>query len=74
MEKTIQILPAPAGIVAYLANEDNTATPFPVVCLALVEDADGTHIDYAVAWGNEIELAQNIGELVSIEHGEEITG
>ncbi len=67
MEKIINITTAPAGFVAYLANEDNTATPFPVVGLALVEDSGDTYIDYAVAVGNEIQLAQSIPELVCVE-------
>ncbi len=69
MEKIIQIQAVPSGLYAYLANEDNTATPFPVVCLALVEDADTgeSYIDYAVALGTEIETAQRIPNLVGIE-------
>ncbi len=59
--KILQIIPAPAGLMAHIANEDKTTTAAPVVCLALIEEKGQgcepfRYVDYMVGM-DEIEAA-----------------
>ncbi len=74
MEKIIQIIPAPAGIIAHFANEDGTTWNAPVVCLALIEETNAQtepfyYVDYMVGT-DEIDAASQLDNYVGIQRGD----
>ncbi len=71
--KILQIIPAPAGLMAHIANEDKTTTAAPVVCLALIEEKGQgcepfRYVDYMVGM-DEIEAASRIADYVGVQWG-----
>ncbi len=74
MEKILQIIPAPVGLVGHLLKEDGrTTTAVPVVAIALVEDKTegqptSRHAEYMVAYEDgEIERTGEIGNFVGVQ-------